>query len=60
MLKRINFPSSFLYIGCLYTAEADVVNEVQSATQTEQDLSVAVHTDIAVDMHACNDRVGPQ
>ncbi len=31
-----------------------------SMTYSRQDLSVAVHTDNAVDMHACNDHVSPQ
>jgi len=33
--------------------EADAVNEVQLASQTEQGLHVAVYTYIAFDMHAC-------
>lgn len=33
--------------------EDDIANAIQLASQTEQDLYVAVHTDIAVDVHAC-------
>ncbi len=45
-------------VVCIYL-EADVADVVQSASQTEQDLSSAVHTLIAVDMHACNGTVSP-
>ncbi len=40
--------------GCLYKLKADVANMVQFASQTEQDLHIAVRTDIAVDIHACS------
>jgi hypothetical protein len=33
--------------------EDDIANAIQLASQTEQDLYVATHTDIAVDVHAC-------
>ena len=52
--KRKLFLSFFLFklLVCIQM-EADAVNEVQLASQTEQGLHVAVYTYIAFDMHAC-------
>ena len=44
--------SLFKLLVCIQM-EADAVNEVQLASQTEQGLHVAVYTYIAFDMHAC-------
>ena len=53
MLKSVDFPYSFSLLKLLVCIQmkAGIVNEVQLASQTEQELSVAVYTDIAV--NAC-------